>query len=60
MLEQDQEPHICFNCDAEFVVHTLYDMEEEVSFCPYCGSEVESEFDDEEEEEEEEPDGFNS
>lgn len=41
MLEQEQEPHVCFNCDAEFVVHTIYDVEDAVSFCPFCGSEIE-------------------
>lgn len=46
MLERDQEPHICFECDAEFIVHTPYDMEESISFCPFCGSEVELDEDD--------------
>ena len=41
MLEQEQEPHVCFNCDAEFVVHTIYDVDDTVSFCPFCGSEIE-------------------
>jgi hypothetical protein len=41
MLEHDQDPHICFECDAEFIVHTPYETEESVSFCPFCGSEVE-------------------
>ena len=42
MLEEDQEvPYICYNCDAEYVVHTPYKTEEPVSFCPFCGCEVE-------------------
>lgn len=40
MIEQEPQPHICFECDAEFVVHTPFDNEEPVSFCPFCGSEV--------------------
>lgn len=40
MIEQEPQPHICFECDAEFVVHTPFDSEEQVSFCPFCGSEV--------------------
>ena len=50
MLERDEEPLICYACDAEFIVHTLYETESPVSFCPYCGSEVEGEeeFEDEE------------
>lgn len=57
MLERDQEPHICFECDAEFIVHTPYDTEEIISFCPFCGSEVEldeDELDDLDEEDEDE------
>ncbi len=51
MLERDEEPLVCYACDSEFIVHTLYDTETPVSFCPYCGSEVEGEdeeFEDEE------------
>jgi rRNA maturation endonuclease Nob1 len=43
MLEHEQEPHICFECDAEFVIHTPFDVDDPVSFCPFCGSEIESE-----------------
>ena len=57
MVEREQDPHACFECDADFVVHTAYEMEESVSFCPFCGSEVDNNdnledeliFDDEEE-----------
>jgi DNA-directed RNA polymerase subunit RPC12/RpoP len=38
--EHDTTPHICFECDSEFIVHTPYESELSVSFCPYCGSEV--------------------
>jgi rRNA maturation endonuclease Nob1 len=47
MIEQEQEPHICFECDAEFIVHTPNEPETPVSFCPFCGSEVEETFDEE-------------
>lgn len=42
MLEKDQEPHICFECDSEFIIHTPVESEIPVSFCPFCGSEVET------------------
>lgn len=45
MLEEESEPVVCFNCEAEFVVHTPYEQEEQVNFCPFCGSEVEGEED---------------
>jgi len=41
MLEQEREPAICYECDTEFVVHTPYEDDHTVSFCPFCGSEVE-------------------
>jgi len=46
----EDEPHICFECDSEFVIHTPFDANQPVSFCPFCGSELEDvdeEFDDE-------------
>lgn len=54
MLEQEKEPHICFECDAEFIVHTPYDDDEQISFCPFCGSEMEldEDIDDDEDDEE--------
>lgn len=42
MIENEPEPHICFECDAEFIIHTPYDVVDPVSFCPFCGSEVEA------------------
>lgn len=51
MLEIEKEPHLCYACDAEFIVETPYESEVSVSFCPFCGSEVEGteeEFEDEE------------
>jgi rRNA maturation endonuclease Nob1 len=53
MLET--EPLICYACDTEFVVDTPYETDYSVSFCPFCGSEVEGE---EEEFDEEEDDPF--
>lgn len=52
MNEDENEPYICFNCDAEFIIHTPYDTEDEVSFCPYCGSEIEHEEPDSDEDDE--------
>lgn len=42
------EQHSCFNCDEEFEVKSVYETESDVSFCPYCGSELEYEEDDDE------------
>lgn len=42
MIEAEQEPHICLECDAEFVVHAVYG-EDNVVFCPFCGSEIDEE-----------------
>lgn len=36
----------CYECTAEFSVQPAYDIEDLVSFCPYCGSEIEHEEDD--------------
>ncbi len=58
MLEKDQEPHVCFECDAEFIIHTPYDVDDAVSFCPFCGSEVESSDDEDDDFDEEDEDGF--
>lgn len=42
MLEdEEQGPILCYNCDEEFVIHTPYKTDAFVSFCPFCGSEVE-------------------
>lgn len=41
MLEQEKEPLMCYECDAEFVVHTPYSDGDQVSFCPFCGAEME-------------------
>ena len=40
MLEQEQEPTVCYNCDEEFVVQSSYTEEPVVCFCPFCGSEL--------------------
>jgi hypothetical protein len=55
MIEIEQDPIICLECDAEFGVQAFTD-EGPVAFCPFCGAEVEGEdifeedlFDDEDE-----------
>lgn len=55
MLEEESEPVVCFNCEAEFIVHTPYEREssEQVCFCPFCGSEVEGDEDDLDDDDEE-------
>ena len=40
------EHHSCFDCDEEFTVRSVYESESEISFCPFCGSELELEEDD--------------
>lgn len=58
MIEVEQEPHVCLECDAEFVVHAVYG-EEDVAFCPFCGNDIDEEdSDDEEEDSEDEQDQF--
>ena len=37
--------HICYNCDEEFEIKSAYETESEVSFCPFCGSELDYEED---------------
>lgn len=34
------EPTTCFNCEEEFTVESVFETEQEVLFCPYCGSEL--------------------
>lgn len=52
MINEEDETHTCFECDAEFIVHATYDTDNVVSFCPFCGSEMDTEeYDDEEEDE---------
>jgi predicted RNA-binding Zn-ribbon protein involved in translation (DUF1610 family) len=43
MIEQDKDPQICYSCDEEFIVQTPYETEAVVEYCPFCGSEVETE-----------------
>jgi rRNA maturation endonuclease Nob1 len=40
MLVEEQSPIICYECDAEFIVHSTYVDDTPVAFCPFCGSEV--------------------
>ena len=51
-IEENEEIHLCINCDAEFVVSRIDDELDGVSFCPFCGYDINSDsedvFDDEE------------
>lgn len=59
MLENDQDPHICFECDSEFIVHTPYQDDQMISFCPFCGSEMETDLDNDlDEDDDEDEDRF--
>ena len=40
MIMQARIEHICYECDSEFVVECVEENEMDVSFCPYCGSEL--------------------
>lgn len=51
----EDEIHICDNCDAEFSVAILNEDSADVSYCPYCGYEMNSD----EEEDGEENDSWN-
>lgn len=53
MIEKEQEAYICYECDSEFAIHTPYETDQKISFCPFCGSEIEDDFDDYDEEEDE-------
>jgi len=37
MIGDDKDIQICRTCDAEFEVEG-YNIDEPISFCPYCGS----------------------
>jgi hypothetical protein len=37
MIGDDKDIQMCRTCDAEFVVDG-YNIDEPISFCPYCGS----------------------
>lgn len=39
----DKDNLNCYECGAEFLVQPAFDIEEPISFCPYCGSEIEHE-----------------
>ena len=45
MIEQEKEPHMCYSCDEEFVIQTPYETEASVAYCPFCGSDVETDDD---------------
>jgi hypothetical protein len=44
--------HVCYECDAEFIVEPVGETDDIISFCPFCGSELDLEDLDEEEDEE--------
>jgi DNA-directed RNA polymerase subunit RPC12/RpoP len=46
---EEEEIHLCVNCDAEFLVSRIDADGEDIKFCPYCGYELNSDdaFDDE-------------
>lgn len=39
----------CYECDAEYSVDSIFETDDPVSFCPYCGSEIEHEEEDDDE-----------
>lgn len=49
-MREEVDPQVCRMCDAEFAVDG-YNIDEEISFCPYCGSVIDSDHDDDLEEE---------
>jgi len=47
--------HFCYECDSEFTVEEVtkgLDVEQSISFCPFCGSEMEFEEDEDDLDEE--------
>lgn len=34
------DTHTCYNCEEEFKVEPVFETEAEVTFCPYCGTEL--------------------
>ncbi len=46
MIGDDKNIRICRTCDAEFAIDG-YNIDEEISFCPYCGHLMDSELDEE-------------
>lgn len=47
-LEGD-ELHFCYNCDAEFEVLSSTHYDEDIIFCPYCGTDIGTEEDEDDE-----------
>jgi len=46
----EEKIHLCYSCDAEFIIDTITD-EEDPQFCPFCGAELTEEDDDDMDEE---------
>jgi hypothetical protein len=47
--------HFCYECDSEFTVEEVTkgtDLEQSISFCPFCGSEMDFEEDEDDLDEE--------
>lgn len=49
----DGDPILCENCDTEFLVTQTEDYDQDVAFCPFCGSEIDGYIDDEDFEDDE-------
>lgn len=41
---EEQKLYLCYSCDAEFSIDPMTD-EDEPTYCPYCGTELEYEED---------------
>jgi hypothetical protein len=46
MVGDDKDIHTCRTCESEFTVEG-YNIDEDISFCPYCGHVTEPDFDEE-------------
>lgn len=34
------DTHTCYNCEEQFKVEPIFETESEVTFCPFCGSDL--------------------
>lgn len=42
-MTPEKSPHICYECDSEFFVFPSYEENHQhISFCPYCGTELDA------------------
>jgi hypothetical protein len=58
MIEKEPEAYVCYECDSEFAIHTPYETDQKISFCPFCGSEIEDDLLDYDEDDEDEDERF--